>query len=339
MTQDVLDRFLKEVSYKFPKGYPDMKDPNDVKLLNKLVMEYTNINEEDAVKGPSEYDQIVAATIGDGKTYPMPHGTYDLGKDGTVESSDLANYKALYHKTPKTAAGGESSKGTGHGELAMYWLLQSTHKGDVTDNRTASRDAADLNVGGKTLEVKALGGKKTIPFGRIGNETKALAILNIVFGATSLSTAIENEEFVNDGNSLGFKPEQLKAAVRAFDALRTNKGLQDLETGQNGMPKVDFIAQIMARFNAAYKAIGEYKTSEEGAGKLALNLLSRKILSKLGGSGYIVDVTPNGNMKYYYLDSQDILKADPKKAVDNIVVNQGILHINPTGLQQAGGSK
>jgi hypothetical protein len=44
-------------------------------------------------------------------------------------------------------------------------------------------------------------------------------------------------------------------------------------------------------------------------------------------------------MKYYYLDSQDILKADPKKAVDNIVVNQGILHINPTGLQQAGGSK
>ena len=74
MTQDVLDKFLKEVSYKFPKGYPDMKDPQDVKLLNKLVMEYTNEAEDPEIQpqakteGLSEYDQIVADTIGDGKT-------------------------------------------------------------------------------------------------------------------------------------------------------------------------------------------------------------------------------------------------------------------------------
>jgi hypothetical protein len=48
MKQDILDKFLKEISYKFPKGYPDIQDPNDVKLLNKLVMEH--INEADQYK-------------------------------------------------------------------------------------------------------------------------------------------------------------------------------------------------------------------------------------------------------------------------------------------------
>ena len=41
MTQDILDKFLKEVSYKFPKGYPDMEDPQDVNFLNELVMQFT----------------------------------------------------------------------------------------------------------------------------------------------------------------------------------------------------------------------------------------------------------------------------------------------------------
>lgn len=46
MKQDILDKFLKEVSYKFPKGYPDMEDPKDVEFLNKLVMEHTNESKE-----------------------------------------------------------------------------------------------------------------------------------------------------------------------------------------------------------------------------------------------------------------------------------------------------
>ena len=36
---DILEQFIRSVSYKFPKGYPDMKDPNDVELLHKLINE------------------------------------------------------------------------------------------------------------------------------------------------------------------------------------------------------------------------------------------------------------------------------------------------------------
>ena len=37
---DVLEKFLNSVSYKFPKGYPDMEDPKDVELLKSILESY-----------------------------------------------------------------------------------------------------------------------------------------------------------------------------------------------------------------------------------------------------------------------------------------------------------
>jgi hypothetical protein len=34
---DILEQFIRSVSYKFPKGYPDIKDPKDVILLESLI--------------------------------------------------------------------------------------------------------------------------------------------------------------------------------------------------------------------------------------------------------------------------------------------------------------
>ena len=34
---DALDLFFKKYSYKFPKGYPDLNNKNDVMLLEKLL--------------------------------------------------------------------------------------------------------------------------------------------------------------------------------------------------------------------------------------------------------------------------------------------------------------
>ena len=43
---DVLDKFLNHISYKFPKGYPDMNDANDVVLLEGILNEMgINLNE------------------------------------------------------------------------------------------------------------------------------------------------------------------------------------------------------------------------------------------------------------------------------------------------------
>ena len=42
---DVLEKFLYSVAYKFPKGYPDMKDSSDVELLYKLLNEVIDLKE------------------------------------------------------------------------------------------------------------------------------------------------------------------------------------------------------------------------------------------------------------------------------------------------------
>ena len=31
---DILEKYLNSISYKFPKGYPDMKDDQDISLHN-----------------------------------------------------------------------------------------------------------------------------------------------------------------------------------------------------------------------------------------------------------------------------------------------------------------
>ena len=41
---NILDKFFTKFSYKFEKGYPDMDDPKDVKLLESLVSELVNEN-------------------------------------------------------------------------------------------------------------------------------------------------------------------------------------------------------------------------------------------------------------------------------------------------------
>jgi hypothetical protein len=325
MKQDTLDKFLKEISYKFPKGYPDMKDPNDVKLLNKLVMEYTDISEEEVVK-LDEYDQIIADAIGDGKTYPKPTGAYKIGENGNVNSTDLKYYKELYYKGPKTTKGAEASKGSGHGEIAMYWLLQKAYPGQVQDNRRAGRDAADLKVGNTTLEVKAVG-TKLVQYGRIGSEAGILGLLNVVFGSTAMNSAMDKENFLNDGSALGFTKDQLTKAVSTFDQLRQNEGLRALANGE-GVPKIDFIAQMMNKMDKAYAAMGKHESAEEGAGKILLDLLAKKTISKMGGDGYLVDLTPQGSMKYHHLTLEYVKSLSPKAALDNIVVNQGQLKVN-----------
>ena len=34
---NIFEKFLNSISYKFPKGYPDMNDPKDIILLESLI--------------------------------------------------------------------------------------------------------------------------------------------------------------------------------------------------------------------------------------------------------------------------------------------------------------
>ena len=36
---DILEQFIRNVSYKFPKGYPDMKNDQDINFLSQMISE------------------------------------------------------------------------------------------------------------------------------------------------------------------------------------------------------------------------------------------------------------------------------------------------------------
>lgn len=90
----MIEKFLKEFSYKFPKGYPDFDDPNDIQILENILesalsnVDSTPINEDDEVPtpvdlGPLESRQTISEYL---------NKEYDkiLNKIGT---NDLIRFK------------------------------------------------------------------------------------------------------------------------------------------------------------------------------------------------------------------------------------------------------
>jgi len=62
---DVLDKFLRKVSYKFPKGYPDINDAQDMLMLENILKEIGINLEEASAKKPYEYLSIEAKKVAD----------------------------------------------------------------------------------------------------------------------------------------------------------------------------------------------------------------------------------------------------------------------------------
>ena len=67
---DVINKFLDKYSYKFPKGYPDLTDPADKKLMQELLSEIgideqENIYEEEEVVSGEPMDPITNNELND----------------------------------------------------------------------------------------------------------------------------------------------------------------------------------------------------------------------------------------------------------------------------------
>ena len=65
---DVIEKFLNEVSWKFDKGYPDITNEQDMKMLNELAQSYIGEeeitgNREFLKEQQSEYDAVIKAKL------------------------------------------------------------------------------------------------------------------------------------------------------------------------------------------------------------------------------------------------------------------------------------
>ena len=93
---DSIDKFLKLYSYKFPKGYPDFKDKQDVKLFeNILKTDFNLVFEMASIRGKATgFDSPIGAFekyIEQSKTHIPGETTYEIEKDFSLFTFDDNN--------------------------------------------------------------------------------------------------------------------------------------------------------------------------------------------------------------------------------------------------------
>lgn len=320
---DILEKFIRQVSYKFPKGYPDLDDEADRRLLFELFEAET----EAAPKDKSIYDRIIAKVLtGDQNgEIPQPSKVYTVGQNVNLSGEDEQIFSELYPISPPKSGkefDSAGSKGSGNGEIGIYWLLSRGHK--VEDTRGS--DNPDLVVDGSTgLEVKAYDAT-TMTLGRYGSDRDSLAILGVIFGISNLVGTFKGDKRTVSPQT--FNTEELEEAFKRMSDFSDSK-LRELRK------EYPIIESIFVNIDKVLEALGldKEKLNPRHATAFTLKqLLKTKLAKKPGIGGYIVNVTQKGSIKYVRI-TEDLLKSlSDDQLIKGVSTNQGALNIIPNTL-------
>jgi hypothetical protein len=316
---DVFDKILKENSWRFPKGYPDMNDPTDKKLLFSIVEEYKIIKESSEV-----YDDTIRRAL-DVEDIPISKNKYEFkGKGGStydiqVKSEDLTIFKKLYGVAPPKKGETEGqTKGVGNGEIALYWLYNfSDSNVEVVEGREG--DDPDLYFNGVGVEVKAYG-KPTIGLGRFGSDKDNLQILSVTFGIDALSKALGGEGIKQTINPTNFKGEDL---IPAFQQVLDLGEIDDMSSLSAKYP---IFKNIKGNIDQVNSYLTNPTSAEEAAINMSFKLLDAKLGRKPGDGGYLADVLENGSVKFYGIDLKKL--RTNKDLLKNFGAKQSSLYLN-----------
>ena len=318
---DVLDKFFKKYSYKFPKGYPDMNNEQDKKLLESILGELgiNSLNEEGL---STSYNNLITKKLGN---LPVPQGDYELGVNVNVNGEDASIFKQLYPIAPskKDSTDDIGSKGSGHGEVALYWLLSKKY--NVQDNRKGG--AADLLVDGIGVEVKAYD-SNAMSLGRFGSDTDNIKLLNTIFGLYTLITTLEDKKTdKNKVNSLNFNSKTLSTAFKEVANFSKEEALRKLD-----YPLIKNIYDNIDNLLKTLEIESHDFDSEVATANLLKKLLLKKAKDKPGYGGYIVNVDINGKIEYHHVTEAKINSLEPQQINKYVSANGGALNIFPNEL-------
>jgi len=324
---DILEQFIRDVAYKFPKGYPDMKDPKDVELLHKLLNETVLIPKQSTISEGSEediYDGVIRKTLGlkEGEKIPIPKKKYSL-KSGTfieqVSSEDKPIFDKLYNVAPPKKGEEEGeTKGVGNGEIALYWLYQFSGN-DVKVGR--SGDDPDLFIDGKGVEVKAYKshvGK--IGLGRFGTDRDNLQLLSIIFGIKALSEVLGSKEKGPAINPTNFKGTDL---ISAFEQLLELERIPDLERLAS---QYNVFATIKQNIDTVNSELDNPTEAKEGARAMASKMVKSKLSRKPGDNNYLANVLSNGSMKFFQISFEKL--DNNENVLDNFAAKQSAIYLD-----------
>jgi hypothetical protein len=169
---DILEKFLNNISYKFPKGYPDMNDPEDVKLLESLVKSYTSeaeqpeekSSEEPSISAQQQELQKIINTIDKVESDDKITKTklFDLLAEYTYKyySSELGDIKKVFPTPVSTLEGWkdyvEKKESNIGKEIEQAVELYSQEQG--VEASSIRGKGTDVNIGGQEVEIKSASG-------------------------------------------------------------------------------------------------------------------------------------------------------------------------------------
>ena len=271
------------------------------------------------------YEQVISKYIGDAQ----PLDSYVIGKSTRIQNpEDLKHYKTLFSVTPPKvgkALDDAGSKGSGNGEIALYWLLKKTHP-SIKDNRDSGKPDLAANINGTEigLEVKAYDAKK-IGLGRFADQKQNRNLLSIVFGIKALLSGLMSKEFKRPPSLDGFNKEELLNSFEIFAALDKNDELRNIS---NNFAPIREIYRQIDLVKTALHLESDYTTLQGAANMLLLFLLT-KLRVKPGFGGYMVNVKIGGEIDYHKIPSeQEIRSIDPNIILNNVNANGAALLIN-----------
>lgn len=325
---DVLDKFLNEVSYKFPKGYPDMDNPKDVLLLKSLLEEYTKEEVSLIKEGSEVYDTTIKKTLGvdeiprSKNKYPFP------GEGGStfsiqVKVDDKEVFDQLYNVAPPKKGEEEGeTKGVGNGEIALYWLYNFSDSGvNVEEGREG--DDPDLFFNKVGVEVKAYkshSGK--IGLGRFGADKENLALLSVIFGINALSKALGGGDLARTVNPTNFSGVDLMPAFEQVLDLEKIDDLDGLAT------KYPIFKTLKDNLNTINTALENPDDAKDAAIAMAYKMLEAKLGRKPGDGGYLANILKNGDIKFFAINLDKLRSSDD--LLNNFSAKQSALMLNFT---------
>lgn len=283
----------------------------------------------------STYDKVIKDAL-KVDIIPLVNGKYELGQSGKVQSSDIKTFTELYKVSPPTSGkeiGSAGTKGSGNGEIALYWLFKYQNP-SISAQDSRGIDNPDLIIDGYGVEVKSID-KKELQLGRFGHKDykEIILLLNDIFSIYALSSLIAHKKsrIPTAGN---FNQDELEEALESIIELHNDENLKKYaET-------FPVISNIFKKTSIIFDklSIKDVTNIQEAGGAVLKKLLVIKLTRKLNldskNKGYMVNISSSGELTYYEITKEMIEGLDNAVIMkdNNVTAKQSFLSIKPEAL-------
>ena len=119
---DILEQFIRDIAYKFPKGYPDMKNKQDVLILERELFKY-NIDLREGTKASNTrkaIDVIVASPQGKEAGLSKMADTYRIGNINKIDKDKFIEILNSVFNSPKIKVYGPKESPNSSSKYNMF---------------------------------------------------------------------------------------------------------------------------------------------------------------------------------------------------------------------------